>query len=191
MLIKCLFTDTHTMVRVRKIALMGFPAVGKSSLMYRFVEGRFDETYTTTIETRLETDITVGTKDFKLVIYDTMGVTEMPNFPDDYLVMDGWIMVFSVEEPRSLDVVRQLYQRLEDAGCHIPPIVVVGNKVDLGRKVSAAEGRAIAEEINGRYVETSVKESQNVKEVFELIIREIERKAGDPIRDSDSGCAVM
>eukprot|EP00049_Salpingoeca_infusionum_P023095 m.10375 g.10375 ORF g.10375 m.10375 type:complete len:99 (-) comp5556_c0_seq1:1011-1307(-) len=74
MLIKCLFTDTHTMVRVRKIALMGFPAVGKSSLMYRFVEGRFDETYTTTIETRLETDITVGTKDFKLVIYDTMGV---------------------------------------------------------------------------------------------------------------------
>ena len=32
-----------------------------------------------------------------------MGVTELPNFPDDYLIMDGWVMVYSVVEERRLE----------------------------------------------------------------------------------------
>ncbi|EDQ90387.1 uncharacterized protein MONBRDRAFT_36472 [Monosiga brevicollis MX1] len=104
------------MVRVRKVALMGFPAVGKSSLAYQYVENRFEDEYITTIENQLEKDIKIGDRDFRLQIYDTMGVTELPNFPDDYLIMDGWIIVYSVAESRSFDVVREIYERLMAAG---------------------------------------------------------------------------
>ena len=42
----------------------------------------------------------MGDREFCVQIYDTMGVTELPNFPDDYLIMDGWIIVYSVAEER-------------------------------------------------------------------------------------------
>eukprot|EP00730_Choanoeca_flexa_P002589 TRINITY_DN11105_c0_g1_i1.p1 TRINITY_DN11105_c0_g1~~TRINITY_DN11105_c0_g1_i1.p1 ORF type:complete len:216 (+),score=16.85 TRINITY_DN11105_c0_g1_i1:161-808(+) len=119
------------MVRVRKVALMGFPAVGKSSLAFQYVENKFEAEYVTTIQDQFEKRIKIGDRDFKLEIYDTMGVTELPNFPDDYLIMDGWVIVYSVTEERSFDVVREIYDRLMASGSLRPPLVIVANKCDL------------------------------------------------------------
>lgn len=44
--------------------------------------------------------VTVQGREFELHLFDTMGVTELPSFPDDYLMMDGWILVFSVASRR-------------------------------------------------------------------------------------------
>ena len=105
------------MVRVRKIALLGFPAVGKSSLASRFVSKTFSEDYCTTIESLTITKLTLPNgQEFLVHLYDTMGVTEQPTVPDDYMLMDAWVIVFDVTNRRSFNVVMDLYQKLRDSG---------------------------------------------------------------------------
>ena len=180
------------MVRVRKVALMGFPGVGKSSLAYQFVNGSFEDEYCTTIENQLEKNINIGGRDFRLQLFDTMGVTELPNFPDEYYAMDGWVIVYSVCEPRSLEVVRQIYDRLITAGTQHPPVVLVGNKCDLEsmRTVDHTTGAMLATECEAVHVEASAKLNKNVKEIFSTIVKEIEKSAGDPIA-AKGECVIL
>lgn len=60
------------------------------------------------------------------------------------------------------------------------PFILVGNKVDLEhlRKVSPSAARALADEWNCKYIETSAKTRQNVDEVYTELMRQIrDRKA--------------
>eukprot|EP00730_Choanoeca_flexa_P002590 TRINITY_DN11105_c0_g1_i2.p1 TRINITY_DN11105_c0_g1~~TRINITY_DN11105_c0_g1_i2.p1 ORF type:complete len:182 (+),score=26.15 TRINITY_DN11105_c0_g1_i2:161-706(+) len=180
------------MVRVRKVALMGFPAVGKSSLAFQYVENKFEAEYVTTIQDQFEKRIKIGDRDFKLEIYDTMGVTELPNFPDDYLIMDGWVIVYSVTEERSFDVVREIYDRLMASGSLRPPLVIVANKCDLAedRVISEAQGRDLAKECGAIYIEASARDNVNVADVFHKMVCEIEKRNGDPIQKEGGGCVI-
>jgi len=184
------------MVRVRKIALLGYPAVGKSSLAYRFVEKRFESEYTTTIENRLTVAIVIDGREFELEVYDTMGVTELPNFPDDYLNLDGWILVYSVASRRSFDVLEEIYNKLQlsRATNAKMPLVLVGNKADLqaDRQVSVDEGKKLAESFHAIYKESSAKDDVGVADIFKNLVKEIEISRGDPIKPTDNGgCTLL
>lgn len=54
--------------------------------------------------------------------------------------------------------------------------IIVANKIDLTRVVSAEEGQAIASELNAIYIEVSVKDFVNVNETFTQLAREILKK---------------
>ncbi len=49
------------------------------------------------------------------------------------------------------------------------PIILIGNKTDLKRKVDKAEAEALAERLNAEYLETSAKTGDNVELAFEKI----------------------
>mmetsp|Transcript_22617 Transcript_22617/g.31657 ORF Transcript_22617/g.31657 Transcript_22617/m.31657 type:complete len:101 (-) Transcript_22617:150-452(-) len=54
------------------------------------------------------------------------------------------------------------------------PLIIVGNKKDLAennRKVAAEDGNKLAIAWGARYIETSAKTGENVKEVFHSVIR--------------------
>eukprot|EP00054_Salpingoeca_dolichothecata_P037149 m.9905 g.9905 ORF g.9905 m.9905 type:complete len:182 (-) comp7288_c0_seq1:100-645(-) len=181
------------MVRVRKVALLGFPAVGKSSLAMQFSEGKFDNQYVATIDDLLTKKLTIANRDYDLHLYDTMGVTEQPNFPENYLTADGWIFVFSVASRRSFDLLPDIYDRLvQDVGGRPMPLVVVGNKTDLNseREVSQDDGKRFSQKIQAQYLESSAKDNQNVQQVFEAIIHQIEKLSGDPIKE-DKDCTIL
>lgn len=167
------------MVRVRKIALLGFPAVGKSSLAYQFVDGRFDDDYCTTIENHLVREMKVDREKYEIHLYDTMGVTELPTFSDNYLTMDGWILVYSVENDRSFTVLREIYDKLRVniQGQEVLPIVVVGNKSDLGhkREVTEQQGRDLAKDLGATYTESSAKDNKGVDDIFQMMIHRIDK----------------
>ncbi len=57
-----------------KIILVGSQAVGKSSLLHRIIESKFDPNYTSTIGVDFKTlAIPIGTKKIILQIWDTAG----------------------------------------------------------------------------------------------------------------------
>lgn len=86
--------------RTRRVAILGYPAVGKSSLVHRYSEKKFNDEYNTTIANMVTVKRLVGGREFELQLYDTMGVAELPSFEDTYLTMDGWILVYSVAARR-------------------------------------------------------------------------------------------
>lgn len=66
--------------------------------------------------------------------------------------------------------------------------MLVGNKCDLEniREVSVEEGKSVAEAEGLFFMETSALDSTNVKQAFEVVIREIYSNVSRKVLDSDS-----
>ncbi|KAM9302714.1 GTP-binding protein Rheb isoform 2-T3 [Morus bassanus] len=129
----------------RKIAILGYRSVGKSSLTIQFVEGQFVDSYDPTIENTFTKLITVNGQEYHLQLVDTAGQDEYSIFPQTYSIdINGYILVYSVTSIKRI------------------PIMLVGNKKDLHmeRVISYEEGKALAESWNAAFLESSAKENQ-------------------------------
>ena len=70
----------------KKICLLGGFAVGKTSLIRRFVTGMFSELYHTTIGVTIEKKtLLVGDQDVTLMIWDLYGEDDFQNMRESYL----------------------------------------------------------------------------------------------------------
>ncbi|XP_056307198.1 GTP-binding protein Rheb [Danio aesculapii] len=155
----------------RKIAVLGYRSVGKSSLTIQFVEGQFVDSYDPTIENTFTKMITVNGQEYHLQLVDTAGQDEYSIFPQTYSIdINGYILVYSVTSNK----------RCEHTPDTQVPIMLVGNKKDLHmeRVISCEEGKALAESWNAAFMESSAKENQTAVEVFKRIILEAEKMDG-------------
>ncbi|CAL8399432.1 unnamed protein product [Arctogadus glacialis] len=178
----------------RKIAVLGYRSVGKSSLTIQFVEGQFVDSYDPTIENTFTKTITVSGQEYHLQLVDTAGQDEYSIFPQSYTIdVDGYILLFSVTSYKSFEVVRVIHEKLLDMVGNLQvPIILVGNKKDLHmeRVISFEEGRALAESWSAPFLESSAKENQTAVEVFRRMILEVEKmEAGQP--PSRTSCLIM
>lgn len=169
--------------RQRKIAIMGFRSVGKSSLTLQFVEGKFVDSYDPTIENTFTKTVKFRSQDYFLKLIDTAGQDEYSIVPSTYSMdIHGYILVYSITSTKSFDVVKVIYEKLLDmTGKGNMPIVLVGNKTDLHmeRTVSYEDGKAVADSWNGAFLEASAKENQSVQEIFQTILLQIEKTSGN------------
>ncbi|KAK3571071.1 hypothetical protein QTP86_001321 [Hemibagrus guttatus] len=117
----------------RKIAVLGYRSVGKSSLTIQFVEGQFVDSYDPTIENTFTKMITVNGQEYHLQLVDTAGQDEYSIFPQTYSIdINGYILVYSVTSNKSFEVVKVIHEKLLDmVGKVQVPIMLVGNKKDL------------------------------------------------------------
>jgi len=90
-------------VKQRKIALMGFRSVGKSSLTLQFVEGQFVDSYDPTIENTFVKNVKVKGQEYSLRLVDTAGQDEYSIFPQAYAIdIHGYCLVYSINSQKSL-----------------------------------------------------------------------------------------
>uniref|UniRef100_A0A8I5NJ42 GTP-binding protein Rheb n=1 Tax=Papio anubis TaxID=9555 RepID=A0A8I5NJ42_PAPAN len=154
----------------RKIAILGYRSVGKSSLTIQFVEGQFVDSYDPTIENTFTKLITVNGQEYHLQLVDTAGQDEYSIFPQTYSIdINGYILVYSVTSIKSFEVIKVIHGKLLDMVGKVQiPIMLVGNKKDLHmeRVISYEEGKALAESWNAAFLESSAKENQD--EIFAL-----------------------
>uniref|UniRef100_A0A8C7W931 GTP-binding protein Rheb n=2 Tax=Oncorhynchus TaxID=8016 RepID=A0A8C7W931_ONCMY len=117
----------------RKIAILGYRSVGKSSLTIQFVEGQFVDSYDPTIENTFTKMITINGQEYHLQLVDTAGQDEYSIFPQTYSIdINGYILVYSVTSNKSFEVVQVIHEKLLDmVGKAQVPIILVGNKNDL------------------------------------------------------------
>ncbi len=161
-----------------KVPVVGDGAVGKTSLIVRFTEGTFSETYKMTIGTSFAVkEIRFGSMAVKLQIWDLAG---QPHFggvrPLFYRGSTGIIYVFSVINRDSFTNITKWMEEVGKITGKLPG-VLLGNKADLvdQRVVSVEEGQALADQLGIIYVETSAKEGQNVEDSFKLLSETIIR----------------
>ncbi|KIY70274.1 P-loop containing nucleoside triphosphate hydrolase protein [Cylindrobasidium torrendii FP15055 ss-10] len=168
------------MQRRRKIAVLGTRSVGKSSLVKQFVENSFSESYYPTIERAYLKTIVHNGVEYACEIFDTAGQDEFSPINMQHTIgIHGYVFVYSITSPASLQVIQIVYDKLCDlAGVTNIPCVIVGTKSDLAssRRVNWVEGKAVADAVNGGFIEVSSKNGNNVARAFELCIDEIEKR---------------
>lgn len=116
----------------KKIAILGSHAVGKTSLISRFVEQKFPEKYLTTIGLKVDKKtVELDKHTVDLVIWDIAGQDEIASIPHYYLNgCSGYIFVIDLTRPATYENIQaqlaMLRGILRDA-----VVVVAANKVDL------------------------------------------------------------
>ncbi|MFW9935602.1 MAG: GTP-binding protein [Candidatus Thorarchaeota archaeon] len=155
-----------------KVPVAGDGAVGKTSLIVRYTQGTFTETYKMTIGTSFAVKtVDLGQVIVKLQIWDLAG---QPHFggvrPLFYQGSTGVIYVFSVTDRASFDHLAGWLEEARKNSGNIPGILI-GNKTDLTdqRVVSREESEAFAAQASLRYIETSAKMDENVGDAFYLM----------------------
>lgn len=178
----------------RKLAVMGFRSVGKSSLCIQFVEGQFVDSYDPTIENTFQSKIKHKGHEFHIELVDTAGQDEYSIIPQSYVVDNhGYILVYSVTSKKSFEVVKDIRERLLDlSGVETIPILLVGNKTDLHmeRVISPEEGMSLARKWKAGFLESSAKENKAVLGVFHAMLEEIEKQQNGGQKPGGGGCTV-
>ncbi|XP_064472201.1 GTP-binding protein Rheb-like [Ornithodoros turicata] len=167
----------------RKIAIMGYRSVGKSSLTIQFVENHFVDSYDPTIENTFHKTVKLRGQEYHLMLVDTAGQDEYSIFPLSYTMdIHGYVLVYAIDSTKSFEVVKALYEKLLDmtGKVHVP-IVLVGNKVDLRveRVVSYEEGKQAAEYMKAAFLEASAKQYQSVSEIFSAMVQQVDKADGN------------
>merc|ERR1711991_426893 len=187
--------------KLRKVVVMGFPGVGKTTIGVQFVEKHFVDSYSPTISNTFHTTLTHGGCSYDLEIVDSAGQDEHSMWHAQHAIgVDGFIMVYSVVNKKSFGVMRVINDKILDAcGTERVARVLVGNKVDMGgkREVSKDEGMELAQALGCAFVECSAKQNENIEVAFRLLLDELEKlnapprgvKPTDP--SADTGCTLL
>ena len=149
----------------RKVCLIGVPAVGKTSLARRFVEGTFSEAYLTTIGVHISRRVVDpdAAEPVTLVVWDLNGDDAFAPLQSRYVRgAAGVLLVADGTRPATLARALELHARLE-AELGALPAVVCLNKRDL----PGWSLRADAPELAGyAVVETSAADGRGVEHAF-------------------------
>lgn len=156
---------------VMKVAMCGDWAVGKTSLVRRFVENRFDHDYKPSIGVNIVVKIVdIGGKRVKLDIFDTGGQERFrPLRHQYYKGSSAAIFVYDMTRPESAVSIQDRWVAdVEEAVPDSFERMVIANKADLGseRAISEYAGHQLADRIGALYAETSALDGRNVEQAF-------------------------
>lgn len=174
-----------------KIVVIGDSAVGKTSLIFRYTTGTFNQEYIMTLGTQISKfQATIEGISTKLVFWDLAGQATFEQLRKNfYNGTSAAIIVFSHEEnemgERSLKNCLKWYQDVIKY-CGNIPIILFGNKIDLIdiEKLSTDKDHPksdqniikLAENLNmSGYYKTSALTGQGVAKAFVAIISKLVR----------------
>ncbi len=173
----------------RKVNLIGERAVGKTSLVLRFVKDVFGEKYLKTIGTNVYTkNVPVTGSEVKLVLYDTMGESGFQSVQEmAFEKSTGAIAVADITREETLyKLIDEWLPTYRRASVHNAPIVLAVNKVDLEeRDITREEVVDNVLHYFDTIFFTSAKTGENVDDMFkELGFRTMYRHTS-PMRDTE------
>ncbi|CAH6719881.1 rheb-like protein Rhb1p [[Candida] jaroonii] len=182
------------MVKARKLAVVGSRSVGKSSMIVRFVEDYFVESYYPTIENQFSKNLIYKNQEYEIEILDTAGQDEFSMINEKHLIgIHGYVLVYSVTSRQSFEVVEIIRDKiLNSVGSENIPMILIGNKSDLNyqRQVEYSQGEELAKKFNCKFLEASVKDNLNITKSFEMLIDKIEL-IQNPVAEKDEKCIIM
>ncbi|CAD7942900.1 unnamed protein product [Amoebophrya sp. A120] len=153
-----------------KLLLLGDSAVGKSSLLMRFTEDKFEQNFVITIgvDFRMKT-IERGNKKLRVQVWDTAGQERFRTItPAYYRSAMGVVMCYDITDDATFDNVEMWLNNLDQHGSSDVQKILIGNKSDLEekRKVPKERGFELAAKHKMQFYETSAKTGDFVEDAF-------------------------
>lgn len=167
-------------VIAKKICMIGPFAVGKTSLVRRFVESIFSDNYLTTIGVKIsKKQVDIQDDQVQLMIWDIEGVDVFTELKTSYLRgAAGILLVLDGTRPKSFDMAAELSQLLRK---QLPNVPIIGllNKSDLTYEWKLGDSELAAiENLGISTIMTSAKTGDNVELAFETLVEKMGLGAG-------------
>ena len=165
-----------------KILLVGDTRVGKTSILFRYIDDTFPNDHLATIgvEYRFKISEFHGFK-IKLQIWDTAGQERFHSITNNYFHnADGIIFVYDITDKKSFEGVKIWISESEETNSNFKKILL-GNKCDLKHKrnISEEEVKNFCDEKKIDNYEVSAKDNINLEEAFNKIIELILKNKDD------------
>ena len=159
-----------------KIIIIGEYAVGKTSLVKKFVSGQFSKDYRTSIGTNIYTKKISLEKDRDVILqlWDIAGQERWINMRHSYYSgAKGIIIVGDLTRRNTFDQIEKFWIPDVSQYCSFAPIILIANKRDLSSKLNENEINSLGKRINAEseFV-TSAKTGENVELAFRMISRQ-------------------
>ena len=152
-----------------KIIFLGDPGVGKSSIINRFSQDKFDSNYQATIGLDFHTkNVMIENQNMKLLLYDTAGQEKfrslIPMYIRDANII---IIVYDINNKDSFTHTSFWINEIKDLKREDSITALVGNKCDMDKKlVTTDEGKNLAKEKGMIFKEVSAKSGLNIENLF-------------------------
>jgi small GTP-binding protein len=164
-----------------KVVIVGDGAVGKTTMLKRYVDKKFDKSIRMTVGSDFfvkKIELEGKDAEVSLQIWDLAGQQQFsvvrPNF---YMGAKGIIYTFDLTRKTTLLNLPEWQKEVEDA-IGRKPSVLVGNKLDLisehEEKLMREDALLFKDDLGAlKYIETSAKENIGLSKVFNLLTEEI------------------
>ncbi|CAI0410863.1 unnamed protein product [Linum tenue] len=160
-----------------KILMIGDSAVGKSSILLKFIsDSDHEPSPTIGVDFKMKT-VVANDKRLKLTIWDTAGQERFGTLTTSYYRgAHGIVLVYDVTKRDTFTNLSEIWARDVEhySTNHECVKLLVGNKVDKDsdRAVSREEGMALAQGLKCSFVECTAKSRESVEQLFrELILK--------------------
>ena len=156
-----------------KVLLLGNSDVGKSSLILRYVDEVWSDTFVPTIGVDFKVKTSnLENKNIKMQIWDTAGQERFRNVISSYFRgAHGILLIYDVTNRDSFKNLESWLIEIEKNASENVLKILIGNKNDLidEKEIKTEEGEAFAKRNGMQFLETSAKMNTNVKEAFEAL----------------------
>jgi len=173
-----------------KVVLLGNSGVGKTSLVFRYVQGEFKDAQNCTIgATFLTKRMFVNNSVVKLQIWDTAGQERFRSMtPMYYRGSAAAILVYDITNQQSFDSVKGWVEELMQNLSEPIIITIAGNKSDLEaqKQVSTKDAQIYADGINAAFFEVSAKQDKGLEELFLHVCQCLIAKGNKPKESDDT-----
>ncbi|CAH8526581.1 unnamed protein product [Schistosoma guineensis] len=159
-----------------KLLLIGDMNVGKSSLLFRYIDDGFSDTYMSTIgvDFKVKT-VMIGNTRVKLQIWDTAGQERFRTITSTYYRgAHGIIIVYDVNDVKTFCNVEKWVKEAQTYADEGVARILVGNKNESEelKTVATCDAQRLAAKNSCLFIETSAKNDENVDQMFYIITRE-------------------
>ena len=158
-----------------KLVLIGNTTVGKTSILTRYFDNKFNGDNKSTLGIEFKTTIiNKNGNNFKLQIWDTTGQERFKSITQNYFRdADGLLFIFDVTNKESFDSLSEWIEISNNSNSKKYKKILIGNKIDL------RDQRIIDEENDikpfektydiDRFLEVSAKTGENITKIFDDI----------------------
>mgnify|MGYP000432165125 CR=1 FL=1 len=159
-----------------KLIFLGNQNVGKSSILSRFVQDKFEENYNATIGLDYHSkQLIVDKQNIRLVLYDTAGQEKFKSLLKLYIRDSNIvIVVYDITNRESFTNLDYWLEEIKELNKDKLIIAIVGNKLDKEgeRVVKTQEGEKYASDNNYLFHEISAKSSEGLNDFFYMKLQE-------------------
>jgi len=163
-----------------KIVMIGDSGVGKSCILLRFADDKFNENFYATIGVDFRfKNVMIDDKSVKLQIWDTAGQERFKTITSAYYRgADGIIIVYDITDRNSFAHIKDWLDDVNKYTDDNPLKIIVGNKIDLikDKQISNNDMKTMTAQTGIEIIECSAKDSIKINDLMEIMTKKLIEK---------------